>query len=127
MFQKDGRIIGEILARSLGVKGPMGSISTSLSIVARHSSNKLDDGSLAGEYKLSMQCYLHMDVSAARVLFLNLTPDADAYFGLDDLREWCVRQRRAIPIYLDQPTYEIIARSFPYLVDAGQASGGGDV
>jgi hypothetical protein len=53
--------------------------------------------------------------------------DADAYFGLDDLREWCIRQRTAIPIYLNRPTYEIVASSFPYLVDSTQASGGGDV
>ena len=53
--------------------------------------------------------------------------DADAYFGLDDLREWCVIQRGAIPIYLNRPTYEAVAKSFPYLVDHTQASGGGDV
>lgn len=53
--------------------------------------------------------------------------DADAYFGLDDLREWCIRQHTQIPIYLDQPTFDIVAASFPYLVDETKASGGGDV
>ena len=53
--------------------------------------------------------------------------DADAYFGLDDLREWCIRQRRFIPIYLNRDTYDAVALSFPYLVDASKASGGGDL
>ncbi|OCF45086.1 hypothetical protein I317_01138 [Kwoniella heveanensis CBS 569] len=52
---------------------------------------------------------------------------ADAYFGLDDLREWCIRQRRAIPVYLNQPTYEAVCTAFPYMVDKTKASGGGDV
>ena len=52
---------------------------------------------------------------------------ADAYFGLDDLREWCVRQRCSIPIYLDQATYGNVAASFPYLVDKKRVTGGGDV
>ena len=53
--------------------------------------------------------------------------DADAYFGLDDLREWCMRLGTAIPVYLNKPTYEAVAASFPYLVDKSFASGGGDV
>ncbi|ORY27493.1 beta-lactamase-like protein [Naematelia encephala] len=52
---------------------------------------------------------------------------ADAYFGLDDLREWCTRQGKPIPIYLNRATYEIVANSFPYLVDKSAASGGGDI
>lgn len=52
---------------------------------------------------------------------------ADAYFGLDDLREWCMRLGTAIPVYLNKPTYEAVAASFPYLVDKSFASGGGDV
>ncbi|WRT65509.1 uncharacterized protein IL334_002453 [Kwoniella shivajii] len=52
---------------------------------------------------------------------------ADAYFGLDDLREWCIRQGRAIPVYLNQETYEKVAEAFPYMVDKTKASGGGDV
>ncbi|ORX36352.1 beta-lactamase-like protein [Kockovaella imperatae] len=52
---------------------------------------------------------------------------ADAYFGLDDLREWCLRAKRHIPIYLNQETYDNVAASFPYLVDATKASGGGDL
>ena len=53
--------------------------------------------------------------------------DADAYFGLDDLREWCLRQHISIPIYLNRPTYDIVSASFPYLVDKNKASGGGDM
>ncbi|WVW79937.1 hypothetical protein I302_101908 [Kwoniella bestiolae CBS 10118] len=52
---------------------------------------------------------------------------ADAYFGLDDLREWCIRQGRAIPVYLNQETYEKVCEAFPYMVDKTKASGGGDV
>lgn len=53
--------------------------------------------------------------------------DADAYYGLDDLREWCFRQNCVIPVYLNQETYDTVAASFPYLVDRKKASGGGDV
>ncbi|KAK4687421.1 phosphoribosyl 1,2-cyclic phosphate phosphodiesterase, partial [Tremellales sp. Uapishka_1] len=52
---------------------------------------------------------------------------ADAFHGLDDLREWCVRQGTPIPIFLNRPTYDTVAKAFPYLVDVTQASGGGDV
>lgn len=52
---------------------------------------------------------------------------ADAYNGLDDLREWCVRQGRPMPIYLTRATVETVAASFPYLVDKTKASGGGDL
>lgn len=52
---------------------------------------------------------------------------ADAYNGLDDLREWCVRQGRPMPIYLTQATFDTVAASFPYLVDKTKASGGGDL
>ncbi|WVQ79051.1 hypothetical protein IAT38_001144 [Cryptococcus sp. DSM 104549] len=52
---------------------------------------------------------------------------ADAYFGLDDLREWCVRQGKAIPVYLNQETYEKVCEAFPYMVDKTKASGGGDI
>jgi len=53
--------------------------------------------------------------------------DADAFFGMDDLREWCIRQSCSIPVYLNRPTYDRVAESFPYMVDKSQASGGGDV
>lgn len=54
-------------------------------------------------------------------------PDADAFFGMDDLREWCIRQGCSIPVYLNRPTYDTVAGAFPYMVDKSQASGGGDV
>ena len=53
--------------------------------------------------------------------------DADAFFGMDDLREWCMRQGTTIPVYLNRPTYETVAGAFPYMVDKTRASGGGDV
>lgn len=52
---------------------------------------------------------------------------ADAYNGLDDLREWCGRQGGSIPIYLSKTTFETVEQSFPYLVDKTKASGGGDL
>ncbi|BEI82520.1 hypothetical protein CcaverHIS002_0303880 [Cutaneotrichosporon cavernicola] len=52
---------------------------------------------------------------------------ADAYNGLDDLREWCGRQGGHIPIYCSALTFETISASFPYLVDKTKASGGGDL
>lgn len=53
--------------------------------------------------------------------------DADAYFGLDDLREWCVRQGSAIPVYLNKETFRAVEETFPYMVDKTKVSGGGDV
>ncbi|GJJ68254.1 phosphoribosyl 1,2-cyclic phosphate phosphodiesterase [Entomortierella parvispora] len=55
---------------------------------------------------------------------------ADAFFGLDDLRSWCLLDKNhpfSIPVYLDQPTMDIIASTFPYMVDATKATGGGDI
>ncbi|ODO09414.1 hypothetical protein I350_03014 [Cryptococcus amylolentus CBS 6273] len=52
---------------------------------------------------------------------------ADAYFGLDDLREWCERQGRAIPVYLNRETFGKVEEAFPYMVDKTKVSGGGDV
>jgi hypothetical protein len=46
---------------------------------------------------------------------------------MDDLREWCIRQKCSIPVYLNRPTYNTVAGAFPYMVDKSQASGGGDV
>ncbi|KAG0054470.1 hypothetical protein BGZ83_011157 [Gryganskiella cystojenkinii] len=55
---------------------------------------------------------------------------ADAFFGLDDLRAWCLLDKDhpySIPVYLDQPTMDIIASTFPYMVDSSKATGGGDI
>ncbi|KAG0214775.1 hypothetical protein BGX28_001410 [Mortierella sp. GBA30] len=55
---------------------------------------------------------------------------ADAFFGLDDLRSWCLLDKDkpySIPVYLDQPTMDIVASTFPYMVDASKATGGGDI
>lgn len=47
--------------------------------------------------------------------------------GLDDLREWCNRSGRVIPVYLNKATLDVVAGQFPYLIDASKATGGGDV
>ncbi|KAG0233754.1 hypothetical protein BGW42_007214 [Actinomortierella wolfii] len=55
---------------------------------------------------------------------------ADAFFGLDDLRSWCLIDKEnpySIPVYLDQTTMNSVADTFPYMVDAKMATGGGDV
>ncbi|EJT96710.1 hypothetical protein DACRYDRAFT_72917 [Dacryopinax primogenitus] len=54
---------------------------------------------------------------------------ADAMNGLDDLRGWTLHGRiqKHIDIYLTQRTFDEVKRTFPYLVDKGMATGGGDV
>ncbi|KAF9168298.1 hypothetical protein BGX21_011401 [Mortierella sp. AD011] len=55
---------------------------------------------------------------------------ADAVNGLDDLRSWCLIDKEdpySIPVYLDQETMDVISSTFPYMVDASKATGGGDV
>lgn len=52
---------------------------------------------------------------------------ADAYNGLDDLREWNMRQGGALPVYCSRTTFETIEATFPYLVDRSKASGGGEI
>lgn len=57
---------------------------------------------------------------------------ADAIFGLDDLRAWTIggsnySVQDSIDIYLDQETFEVVERAFPYIVDTNQATGGGEV
>ncbi|KAG0272542.1 hypothetical protein BGZ95_011702 [Linnemannia exigua] len=55
---------------------------------------------------------------------------ADAYYGMDDLRSWCMLDKKnpySIPVYLDQSTMDTISTTFPYMVDSSKATGGGDV
>ncbi|KAI8602056.1 putative hydrolase [Dissophora ornata] len=55
---------------------------------------------------------------------------ADAFFGLDDLRSWCLVDKEnpfSIPVYLDQDTMDLVAATFPYMVDSSKATGGGDI
>ncbi|KZT55135.1 hypothetical protein CALCODRAFT_510282 [Calocera cornea HHB12733] len=54
---------------------------------------------------------------------------ADAMNGLDDLRCWTLRHaiQPHIDIYLSARTFQEVQRTFPYLVDKGMATGGGDV
>ncbi|GAA5943610.1 hypothetical protein JCM10213_008922 [Rhodosporidiobolus nylandii] len=54
---------------------------------------------------------------------------ADAILGLDDLRGWTLRGaiQASIPIYCTQDTFVEVSRAFPYLTNAGKATGGGDI
>ncbi|KAH8835933.1 beta-lactamase-like protein [Flagelloscypha sp. PMI_526] len=54
---------------------------------------------------------------------------ADAINGLDDLRSWTMRGfiQDDIEIYLGQDTFDVIKRSFPYMISAEHATGGGNV
>ncbi|KAF9974831.1 hypothetical protein BGZ73_001691 [Actinomortierella ambigua] len=55
---------------------------------------------------------------------------ADAFFGLDDLRSWCLIDKNnpySIPVYLDTTTMDVLASTFPYMVDSSKATGGGDI
>jgi phosphoribosyl 1,2-cyclic phosphate phosphodiesterase len=49
---------------------------------------------------------------------------ADHVFGLDDIRIFNFRQRRAIPCYGSAATLESIRRTFSYVFEAGQEGGG---
>lgn len=54
---------------------------------------------------------------------------ADAYFGLDDLRSWTLGGfvQSHIDVYCSAATMTEVAKTFPYLVDKGAATGGGDL
>lgn len=54
---------------------------------------------------------------------------ADAMLGLDDLRHWTGHGaiQDSVVVYADRPTLAVVERAFPYLVDKGQATGGGFV
>lgn len=54
---------------------------------------------------------------------------ADAYFGLDDLRSWTLGSfiQPYIDVYCSNSTMVEIAKTFPYLVNKGDATGGGDL
>lgn len=54
---------------------------------------------------------------------------ADAYFGLDDLRQWTLGGfiQPYIDVYCTKKTLDEVARTFPYLVNKDLATGGGDV
>ena len=56
------------------------------------------------------------------VLFTH--PHADHIFGLDDIRIFNFRQRRAIPCYGSEATLVAIRRTFAYVFEVGQEGGG---
>lgn len=49
---------------------------------------------------------------------------ADHVFGLDDVRVYNLRQKRAIPIYADSRSMQDIRRIFNYVFEANYAAGG---
>ncbi|MFN7943556.1 MAG: MBL fold metallo-hydrolase [Thermoanaerobaculia bacterium] len=51
-------------------------------------------------------------------------PHADHIFGLDDLRVFNFRQRRAIPCYASEPTLKRLREVFSYVFEDGQEGGG---
>ncbi|TPX61915.1 hypothetical protein PhCBS80983_g00769 [Powellomyces hirtus] len=57
---------------------------------------------------------------------------ADAMLGMDDLRQWTIgganySVQDHIDVYLSSQSMEVVTGAFPYLVDKGKATGGGDV
>lgn len=54
---------------------------------------------------------------------------ADAMNGLDDLRGWTLGGfvQKGIDVYCSLRTYESVGRTFPYMIDASAATGGGDI
>jgi hypothetical protein len=48
---------------------------------------------------------------------------------LDDLRSWTSggTLQESVPIYLNDETFAVISRAFPYLVSKANATGGGEV
>lgn len=54
---------------------------------------------------------------------------ADAVLGLDDLRSWTSAGsvQEMVPIYLNEETFAVVSRAFPYLVSKANATGGGEV
>lgn len=54
---------------------------------------------------------------------------ADACYGMDALRQWTLggAVQKHIDIFLSSETMDTIATTFPFLVDARNATGGGDV
>lgn len=55
----------------------------------------------------------------------------DAMGGLDSLRDYTrppiMEKGQTLRVYTDLETFRVIERTFPYLTDAGKATGGGDV
>jgi phosphoribosyl 1,2-cyclic phosphodiesterase len=52
-------------------------------------------------------------------------PHADAYLGLDDIREWT--ETKPLTVHVRDSDYEQIARTFPYLANRDKATGSGYV
>ncbi|KND00411.1 uncharacterized protein SPPG_04734 [Spizellomyces punctatus DAOM BR117] len=57
---------------------------------------------------------------------------ADAMLGMDDLRQWTIggaafSVQDHIDVYCNEQTMSVVQGAFPYLVDKGKATGGGDV
>ncbi|KAI8817804.1 beta-lactamase-like protein, partial [Fimicolochytrium jonesii] len=82
-------------------------------------------------YDASLTWFTHHNLRQIDAVLLT-HGHADAMLGLDDLRQWtiggkhlCVQDH--IDVYLSPQTMGVVSSSFPYLVDKGKATGGGDV
>lgn len=56
---------------------------------------------------------------------------ADAVLGMDDLRMWTAGKERQlqqnVDIYLNQESYDVVNRAFPYLCESDKATGSGEI
>ena len=48
---------------------------------------------------------------------------------MDDLRQWTLKEaiQSKIDVYLNEETFQVVERSFPYLTNVRNATGGGEV
>jgi phosphoribosyl 1,2-cyclic phosphodiesterase len=65
------------------------------------------------------RCFPALGVHALDAVLLSHA-HADAYLGLDDLRD--IAPRAPLPVYLTAQTFRVVATAFPYLADAGAPS-----
>lgn len=79
-------------------------------------------------YNTALRWFPHHGLRRIDALLLTHA-HADAYFGLDDLRQWTLGGfvQDCVDVYCTRATLDEVARTFPYLVDKAMATGGGDV
>ncbi|KAF9129544.1 hypothetical protein BGW39_004058 [Mortierella sp. 14UC] len=80
-------------------------------------------------YESARQWYRYHNLRCIDALVITHA-HADAYYGMDDLRSWCLLDKEnpySIPVYLDQSTMDTLSNTFPYMVDSSKATGGGDI
>ncbi|KAJ2965106.1 hypothetical protein NQZ79_g193 [Umbelopsis isabellina] len=79
-------------------------------------------------YQSALDIFPRYDIQEIDALILS-HGHADAILGLDDLRSWTSggNLQTSVPIYLNDETFAVISRAFPYLVNKANATGGGEV